>query len=858
MNTKSLLSALHQRTQDIFDHSEPNMPALGVYGAVSYQIWALVLIWLFPQPYENFWFRFAESVLALPLMFYRQLPASLRKPFPYYFIFYTLVTCPFFFFFMTMKNEWSEVWTTTALGGILVVIVITYDWLFILVLMTLDYIAAHVIVTMLDGGIRYTYLDWTYIVSFVFSVSGVMVATRWMRSYQEMRFTILKSLSGSIAHEMRNALNAVSLSIESVRGLLPRNPVDAPENRQETVIPNASLSTIHNTIDLGAETLHRANKIIDSILSSLTGRRIDQSHFRKLSARSSIRFALENYGFSDAEEQSLVRVNDTCDFEFLGDQDLFSNLLTNLLKNALYYRYVEGFRVEISTQALQTGNRIVIRDTGPGIEADRLERVFQPFYTFGKPGGNGIGLAYCRRIVSAFSGNIICRSVVGQWTEFIIDLPAYDGKPVESLKQEILGDKKILIVDDQPANRVVLQKFLGDMHCECDQAPNGLVALEMAGKKRYDLVLMDIEMPELNGDEAVRRLRNGIGIERSMVQHYLKVPIVGVTALPEEEGLRRSLGSGMDECVFKPVRKQDVASLLEKYFFTERLPAPEVQIDLKYDGNILIVEDNMVSREFLKAMLEPLGYKVFQAENGQRALEMLENNPVDLVIMDMEMPVMDGIEASKIIRSGGRGERLERYRHLPIIMLSGYTDKEAINAARETDINYHLGKPVRKLDLVKAISDLLNQAEMQRTCGEAQSQPVLPSNWKGLEEVELLDYETIDSLKELGDEEFIANLFNLFIEESCRIIADLEDACEKGDRERAVRDNHTLKGSAANIGASRILAISNRISEALREGDCPAEEGWTEVLRQVCRLTGEALTSITAVSQVSGGKPPSG
>jgi two-component system CAI-1 autoinducer sensor kinase/phosphatase CqsS len=844
-----LMASLRQRAQDVLDHSEPNMPALGYYAAVSFLLWAVVLAWMIPQPYENLGFRVLESVLALPLIFYRLLPGFLRKPFPFYFLFYTLFSCPFFFFFMTMKNEWSQVWTTTALGGLMVIIVITYDWLFITLLMTLAYLAAYVFVMLQDGVIRYTHLDWTYMISFVFSVSGMMVATRWMRSSQELRFTILKSLGGTIAHEMRNALNAVALSIESVRGLLPLKPTDAAEGRHDTAIPDASLSRIYDTIDVGAETIQQADKVIESILSSFTGKKIDQSQFRQLTASGAIRSALDGYGFSSAEERSFVNVDDSFDFDFLGDQDLLSNLLTNLLNNALYYRYVDGFRIDISTRTLATGNRIIFRDSGPGIDPERLERIFQPFYTYGKPGGNGIGLAYCRRIVSAFSGRIACRSEVGKWTEFVIDLPAYNTKAVEFLKYEILGDKKVLIVDDQPANRILLRKILSDMNCACDQAVNGLVAIEMARKTRYDLILMDIEMPELNGDEAVHRLRHGIGIERSLAQHYLDVPIVGITALPEEEGRRRALGSGMDECLFKPVRKQEIAPVVEKYFFSERKVRSTGPTDLRMEGNILIVEDNMASREFLKAMLESIGFRVSQAENGKRALEMLETVTPDLIIMDMEMPVMDGIEASRIIRAGGSA-RLMQLRQVPIVMLSGYSEKEAVIASRETYINCHLGKPVWKQDLVKAVSDLLYQSEVQRQT-EAPDDTPASSTWTEVERVEILEPSTIESLRELGDEEFMENLFRLFIDETSRIIDDLEDACGKQDWVRAIRANHTMKGSAANIGATRILSMTTRISKALHDGRCPAEDDWAYYLRNVCRQTGEALSTLACIKPVT-------
>lgn len=845
-----LASSLKTRAQDMFDHSESNVSALGIYAALSSLIWGAVLIWIIPQRYENPGFRVAIAALALPLIFYRSIPADFRKPFPYYFIFYTLVACPFFIFFMTMKNEWSEVWTTTALGGLIVIILVTLDWLFIVVLMSVSFVAALLTVMLLDGEVRYTDFDWTYLLSSVFTLYGVMVAVRWMHSYQELRFTIMKSLSGTIAHEMRNALNSVALSIESVRGLLPLKPVELSDGPEDTAISNVSLASIHHNIDVGSETIHRANKIIDSILLSLNGRMIDQSQFRRLTVSTSIRNALEGYVFSGEEEASFVHVDYSGDFDFFGDQDLFSNLMANLLKNALYYGCIDGFRVDITMQVAEACNRIIIRDTGPGIPADRLEKVFQPFNTYGKPGGTGIGLAFCRRIVASFLGRITCCSVPGEWTEFVIELPAYDSKPVELLKQEILGRKKVLIVDDQMPNRILLSKYFGEMKCICDQAENGLIALQMARNNRYDLILMDIEMPELNGDEAVRRIRHGIGIERFLVQHYLTVPIVGVTALSEEEGLARSSASGMDECLFKPVRRQDIRIMVEKYFFSERRFVANFQPEVKLEGNILVVEDNMVSREFLKAMLEPLGFTVFLAENGRRALDKLESVPVDLVIMDMQMPVMDGIEATKIIRAGGPGKCLEHYCQVPIIMLSGYSDREAISVAMDTEINMHLGKPVRKQELVKAISDLMynSKAKCQHECN---CDLTAPAPWKEFDGVEILDRSTIESLRELGDDEFMGNLFRLFIEDTGKIIDDLDDACMKHDQERAIRANHTLKGSAANIGAARILAVSVRISEFFHQGGCPLSDGWTDYLRCVCRLTSEELSSLTVSKSVS-------
>jgi two-component system CAI-1 autoinducer sensor kinase/phosphatase CqsS len=840
----ALIRSARQRTQEIFEHSEPNMPALGLYAIVSYLLWGVVLIWFVPQPYENFGYRLTEAALALPLLLFRSLPPLLRRLFPFYFIFYTLFTCPLFFFIMSMKNEWSQVWTTTMLGGIMVVIVITYDWLFFILGMTLAYVTATLLVMAQDGVIRYTHLDATFVYSFIFSISGVMVATRWMRSYHEVRFTILKSMSGTIAHEMRNALNTVALSIESVIGLLPCKPLNGSESPVETPISNAAIVNIHESMAIGADTVQRTNKIITSILTSLSGRQIDQSNFRRLSAAESIHSVFENYGFASIEERSVVNIGNIADFEFLGDRDLFANLMTNLLNNALHYRHVKGFRIDVSTQILETGNRIIVRDTGPGIESDRLELVFRPFYTFGKPNGNGIGLAYCRHIVASFLGTIVCHSKIGAWTEFLIDLPAYNSRPVELLKQNILRNKRVLIVDDQPGNRSILSKFLGELHCMCEQAENGRIALEMASKTAYDLILMDIEMPEMNGDQATRLLRDGSGFDRVMAQHYVNVPIICVTALSREEGYRRSLESGMDECLFKPVRQTQLVGFVDKHLFTARSEIAEKSHEVMLGKRILIVEDNPVSRVLLKAMLETYGLSVLQAEDGRKALEILEKQSVDLMVMDNEMPIMNGMEASELIRSGGLSGELAHCSQIPIIMLTGYTDETHVAAARSAGINCHLGKPIQKAELVRAMTELLAAVkpgtESVTTEGTAVQR-------KKIDDIELLNLTVIDSLRELGDDAFMSNLIGMFISDTSSIIDELEDACLRNDHERVVRVNHTLKGSAASFGATKIVAISGMISGALRENSCLTMKGWVDDMRQACLETAEALSAVVPI-----------
>ncbi len=847
---RKMIDTLHHRTISVFEHSEPLIPALGafcvIWQIVCYFIWG----YLIPQPYENLPLRIIQAAMALPFVFYMRLKGSLPGFYPPYYLFFILLSSPFFFFFMTMKNGWSEVWAMSTLCGLLVIIPFVYDWLLIGILLTLAYGLAHLTVTMLDGGVSYTHMQWAYLPIFVFGITGSLIGTRWTHFRHATKLSLMKSLSGTIAHEMRSPLNTITLAIDAIKAMLPEQREADSGNDGSVTIPSAALSGIRDIIDQGDETIRRSNKIIDSILASLNGSEIDRRQFKRLAAAQTVIAAIENFGFGAPEDRILVHTDVSRDFDFLGDRDLLTHTLFNLLGNALYYRSKPGFRIDINLETDQHGNRIIIRDKGPGVPVDKREAIFDQFYTYGKSGGNGLGLSFCRRVAESFGGSIVCRSTLGEWTEFVINLPSYDSNGVEVIKREMLAEKLILVVDDQAPNRIMLCKYLNEMNCRPDQAENGKVALDMAAKNRYDLILMDIEMPVLNGDEAVRQLRAGKEIEPSMALHYKEIPIIGITALPENQAIRRTLHSGMNDYILKPIGRAQVKELVESSFFTEKLKGDEMPMTGVPGASILLVDDNIMTREFLKALLEPLGYRIFQAEDGMATIEILRQSPIDLIIMDLEMPVMGGIETTKAIRNGNAG----RFREVPIISLSGYTDEESVAAAKESGINVHLGKPVRKLELVNVISTLLTQTLRN---GQSDTDDDLAANspWLEMEKIPLMDQSIIESLQGLGDDDFLKQLFNLFVQDAGRLVGEMEKACRQNDHDNAQRTSHTLKGSAASIGAARIEAVAASMNDSLRNLKYP-DEGWMAYLRQVYELTSEIFSNYAGPEQQTMVTPP--
>lgn len=693
-----------RRAGEIIDQTEHKIPALGYYIIGWFLGFELVII-LFRASYHDFFsLRIIEMILALPLVLYNHLNGTLRKIFPYHYIFYMLCCIPVFLFYCTMNNDWDPIWSMATLGGIILLVVIISDWLFISLFITLSFAIAYLTTIYQTGTVSFVHFDPLYLSIYIFTLSGGMLVTRWKEERNNNKISLMKSLSGTIAHEMRTPLQTITLAIDSVASILSDKPDHSESHPQSVTIPVAELDRIRTIIDQSGETIKRSNKIIDSILASLNGSEVDRRHFRFHQASAVISMAVNNYSFNDLNEKSLVQLDLSQDFEFLGDRELFSHMLFNLLNNAIYYRHKPGFSIKISTTTGENSNQIRIRDTGPGVPANKREVIFNQFYTYGKNGGNGLGLAFCRRVAESFGGTITCLSETGEWTEFVIDLPSAESKNILQLKNEILTGRQILIVDDQAINRLLLSKFVNGMNCRTEQAENGKSAIEMAAAKTYDLILMDIEMPVLNGDEAVNRLREGTGIPLSLKNHYREIPIIGVTALPAQDARQRCLSSGMDDYLLKPIKQADLRKVIDRYFFYERPAKERPPLPGVTKASILLADDNVVIRELLKAMLEPQGYQIYQSEHGRMALDLLKDMPIDLVIMDLEMPVLGGLDTAAEIRNNS----VERLRSIPIIALSGHTDWETIAKTQQAGIDLHLGKPVQKHELLSAVAKLVS------------------------------------------------------------------------------------------------------------------------------------------------------
>jgi signal transduction histidine kinase len=208
----------------------------------------------------------------------------------------------------------------------------------------------------------------------------------------------VKSLAFSIAHETRNPLAGIKGCCELMKD---------------------NLNQLIEYIDLIYDSSSQGLAMIDMILNNIRDGNIDKSNFIDLSISDTVKKAIRQYSYKNDDEKGLVSLNLKDDFIFKGDENMMIFVIFNLLKNSLYYKS----KIEIRTQTKPDGNYLYFKDYGPGIEKDKLEIIFESFFTSGKKDGTGLGLPFCKRIMTAFDGDIICKSEIDRWTEFEMKFP---------------------------------------------------------------------------------------------------------------------------------------------------------------------------------------------------------------------------------------------------------------------------------------------------------------------------------------------------------------------------------------------------------------------------------------------------
>ncbi|WP_344761610.1 response regulator [Actimicrobium antarcticum] len=509
----------------------------------------------------------------------------------------------------------------------------------------------------------------------------------------------------------------------------------------------------------------------------------------------------------------------------IGDPLRLGQVLSNLVSNAIKFTGSGEVRVSIRTHGMSAEAvclRFDVTDSGIGISEEQRSKLFHAFSqadssTSRKYGGTGLGLTICRSLVGMMGGDISVASEPGIGSTFTFTaqfgLGAEQRERVIADDNEMLGTR-VLVVDDNPSARDIFSSLLNTLKfavTAVGSGPEAIAALRQAhaAGAAYRLVLMDWMMPGMDGVETIRRIRN----DTSMPD----IPLcVMVTAYSRDELLHRLADCRVDGVLVKPVTpsglfdavldafgKHVIASPRKKALRTDYLQAQ----DAVRGAHLLLVEDNLVNQEMVVDIFATAGIQVDIASNGAEALTMVTQTTYDGVLMDCQMPVMDGFEATRQIRA------LAGYADLPILAMTANAMAGDRQRCRDAGMNDHIAKPIDVMQLFIKLHQWIVPARDGGRRMTARpwsvSAPVLP-------EIEGLDLVT--ALRQLdGNTRLLHHLIRRFMDNQYDASARITRALADGLNDDALRHAHTLKGLAANIGASSLAALAAQFEAGIRQ-----------------------------------------
>ena len=411
----------------------------------------------------------------------------------------------------------------------------------------------------------------------------------------------------------------------------------------------------------------------------------------------------------DEKKQRLsVYLEENTPLSLIGDDQRLAQIIANLLSNAVKFTPEEGsisVRVSpVSKEDVICVLKFEVKDTGIGISAEQQARLFSMFEqaesnTSRKFGGTGLGLAISKHIVELMDGKIWIESELGKGAAFIFTVRAELGteKPVDLLPPEVdWSSVRILVVDDDPELLEYFKLMADQIGVFCDTAIGGEEALQLIESNgTYDIYFIDWKMPVMDGIELsskIKKISSGHSV------------IIMISAVEWNVIQREAEDAGVDDFMSKPLFSSSVAEYIKKYIGVAESSTgtPEGnKIDTFSGKRILLAEDVEINREILITMMEPLQIEIDCAVNGVEAVEMFSAEPdrYDLVFMDLQMPVMDGFEASREIRS----LNFEKAKTVPIVAMTANVFREDVEKCLEAGMNDHIGKP---LDFDKVLEKL--------------------------------------------------------------------------------------------------------------------------------------------------------
>jgi PAS domain S-box-containing protein len=550
----------------------------------------------------------------------------------------------------------------------------------------------------------------------------------------------------------------------------------------------------------------------------------------------------------------------------VGDPLRLGQILVNLCNNAAKFTESGDILVSIGVDD-RTADSITlecrVRDTGIGMTPEQQGRLFQSFSqadssTTRKYGGTGLGLAISKQLVEMMGGEIWVESKEGVGSTFgfrvVMAVAEEDNKRTFEPAEDVRG-LRVLVVDDNATSREILDSYLRSFTFDVSLVSGGDAALSALAKSSppFDLVLLDWMMPGMSGLELATKIQQLKSLTR-------RPRLILISAFHGSELMAKPGAEYIDSFLAKPVSPSHLFDAVMRVFGHEaadslrsRRSRGEFDMDTLaaiQGARILLVEDNEINQQVARELLELARFWVDVANHGEEALQMLDSNDYDCVLMDIQMPVMDGYTATGKIREDSRFEQL------PVIAMTANATLEDQERSLESGMNAHLNKPIDPATLYSALLTWIRPGN--------RSLPDLPAEESegADDDAELPEIAGIDTQTGVarigGSVKSYRKLLRKFVDNQAGAIADIKAARELGDTETAVRAAHTLKGVGGGIGANELQRLGAELEKALKETpDADIQSLLTATGAELERVTG-AINDTIGVTQKTAGAVPEG
>jgi PAS domain S-box-containing protein len=544
-----------------------------------------------------------------------------------------------------------------------------------------------------------------------------------------------------------------------------------------------------------------------------------------------------------------------------GDPTRLRQVLLNLLSNAIKFTEQGEVLLQVHLESASASGfllRFEVHDTGIGVAPEVQRALFRPFVqadgsTTRKYGGTGLGLAISRQLVRLFCGDIGVRSELGRGSVFWFTArlePALEALGHGDRLPDCFAGKRALVVDDNEVNRRIVGHHLDSWSISWEAVATPELGLDRlrtdAESNPFDVVILDMQMPGMDGLMMASRIRAEPAIAATR--------ILLLTSLGQDLDRAGLRSLSIQECLNKPFRQEDLRNSLQRALRTSAATAmrlsglhdtttwggvPKPVAPAKSSLRILVAEDNAVNQKVALGQLSALGYSADLVEDGVRALELLARNPYDVILMDCQMPRMDGYEATRRIReleqSGPEARRRGRTNIIAMTAHAMHGDREKCLAA---GMDEYLSKPLLLEELAAVLEQVGARCKSYEPLADVIAVPEMSQR---------LNLVSMDRIRSLGTPTLLGEILDLYLAEGPDLMARMREAQRAGDRTALERVAHTLKGSSSNVGADRLSDLLREVENECREKEAVLDEALLAAVEAELESTMEALRGVRRV-----------